>query len=121
MQTTIPLVQTSILQIQTDIPQIKVTIPRIQTTIPQIQTTFPEITNGTLLILLGFNSFNLTNSTMSFNVLFIVILNDIYSNLMKVILIINYDERLRILEEKEIDCYLKKINNNKIASYFCET
>ena len=41
---------------------------------------------------------------------------------MKVHLIINYNERIRLLEEeKEIDCYLKKTNNKKIASYFCET
>ena len=41
---------------------------------------------------------------------------------MKVLLIINYNERIRILEEKEleIDCYIKT-NNKKIASYFCET
>ena len=39
---------------------------------------------------------------------------------MKVHLIINYNERIKISEEKEIDCYLKKINNKIIASYFCE-
>ena len=70
---------------------------------------------------MGFNSFKLSSSTISFIVLFIKILNDIYSNLMKVVLIIIYNERIRILEEKEIDCYLKKTNNTKIASYFCET
>ena len=58
---------------------------------------------------------------MSFYVLFTSILNDIYSNLLKFILIINYNERIRISEEKEIDCYIKKANNKKIASYFCET
>ena len=129
IQTTIPLLQTTIPQmkinnpqIQTTIPRIQTTNPQIQTTIPRIQTTFPQITNGgTLLILLGFNSFKLSFSTISFTVIFILILNDIYSNLMKVHLIINYNERIRILEEKEIDCYLKKINTKKIASYFCET
>ena len=91
-------------------------------TIPRIQTTFPQITNGgTLLILLGFNSFKLSFSTISFTVIFILILNDIYSNLMKVHLIINYNERIRILEEKEIDCYLKKTKNTNIAAYFCQT
>ena len=130
IQTTIPLLQTTIPQmkinnpqIQTTIPRIQTTNPQIQTTIPRIQTTFPQITNGgTLLILLGFNSFKLSFSTISFTVIFILILNDIYSNLMKVHLIINYNERIRILEEKEleIDCYLKT-NNKKIASYFCET
>jgi hypothetical protein len=108
--------------IQTNIPQKQTTIPKIKTTVSSIQTSSPEISNeGTLLILLGFNSFKLNYSTISFKVLFTPILNDIYSNLMKVHLIINYNERIRILEEKEIDCYLKKTNNTKIASYFCET
>ena len=129
IQTTIPFLQTTttriqknIPQIQTNIPQIQSTTPRIQTTAPQIQATALETTNErTLLILLGFNSFKLGTSIMSFNVLFIKILNDIYSNLMKVPLTINYNEKIRILEEKEIECYLKKTKNKKITSYFCET
>ena len=40
---------------------------------------------------------------------------------MKVLLIINYNERIRILEEKEIECYLKKKNKTNIVSFFCET
>ena len=128
IQTTIPMIQTTIPQIQKDIPMIQTTIPLIQTTIPQIKTTVlqtqiasPEIrSEETILILLGFNSFKLSFSTISFNILFTKILNDIYSNLMKVIVIINYNERIRILEEKEIDCYLKKKQNTNIASYFCE-
>ena len=36
-------------------------------------------------------------------------------------LIIYYIERIRILEEKEINYYLNKVNNKKIASFFCET
>ena len=39
----------------------------------------------------------------------------------KVPLIINYNENIRILEEKEIDCYLKKRNNTIIVPYFCQT
>ena len=70
---------------------------------------------------MGFNSFKLSSSNISFKVLFILILNDILSNLVKVILIINYNEKIRILEEKEVDCYLTKINNKNIASYYCET
>ena len=108
--------------IQTTNYLIQTTIPTIQTTLPQIHTTSLEIKNEeTLLILMGFNSFKLSSSNISFNILFTQILNDIYSNLMKVPLIINYNERLRILEEKEIECYLKKTNNTNIASYFCET
>ena len=127
IQTTIPQIQTTIPQIQTTIPQIQDNIPQIQATIPQIQTTnlliqtiSPEITNERiLLILFGFNSFKLSSSTISFYVLFTKILNDIYSNLMKAHLLINYNEGIK--EEKEIDCYLKKTNNIKITSYFCET
>ena len=70
---------------------------------------------------MGFNSFKLSSSTISFNVILNKILNDIYSNLLKFILIINYNERIRISEEKEIDCYLNKIKNKKLTSYFCET
>ena len=100
IQTTIPRIQTNIPQIQTNIPRIKITIPQTQTSIPQtqttipkIQTTSPEITNEEiLLILLGFNFFRLSSSTISFNVLFTPIFNGIYSNLMKVLLIINYNE-----------------------------
>ena len=129
IQTTIPLIQTTIPQIhtinpiiKTTNPQIQTTNPIIQTTNPKIQTTSPEITNeGTILILLGFNYFKLNSSTIFFNVLFAKILNDIYSNLMKVLLIVNYNERIRILEEKEIDCYLKKTKNTNIAAYFCQT
>ena len=57
---------------------------------------------------------------MSFKVLFTLILNDINSNLMKVHLIINYNEGI-LEEEEEMDCYLKTTNNKIIASYFCET
>ena len=129
IQTTIPLIRTTIPIIHTTIPIIQTTIPLIQTTINQIETIIPQIQNTsldirneeTLLILLGFNSFKLSSSTISFKVLFTQILNNIYSNLMKVHLTINYNEKIRILEEKEIDCYLKKINNKKIASYLCET
>ena len=110
IQTNIPLIQNTIPKIQNTIPQIQATIPRIkittpqieanipqiqtiiQTNIPRIQTTSPKITNErTLLILLGFNYFKLSSLTMSFYVLFAKILNDIYSNLMKVLLIIDYN------------------------------
>ena len=117
IQTTIPQIQTSIPRFQTTISQIQTFIPKIpqiQTTIPRIQTTSSKIANeGTLLILLGFNSFKLSSSIMSFKVLFTLILNDINSNLMKVHLIINYNEG--ILEEEEMDCYLKTTNNKIIA------
>ena len=119
IQTTIPIIQTTIPIIKTTIPIIQKTIPQIQSTIPRIKTTHPRTTypeiakEGTLLILLGFNSFKLISSSISFNVLLNKILNDIYSNLLKFILIINYNERIRISEEKEIDCYLNKINNKK--------
>ena len=129
IQTTTPLIQTTIPQIkktnpmiQTSIPIIQTTIPRIQTTINQIQTTFPQIKKKeTSLMLLGFNHFKISSSNVSFNVLFTKILNEIYSRRMKVYLKINYNERIRILEEKEVDCYLKETNNEKISSYFCET
>ena len=113
--------------IQTTIPLIQATIPQIQTTIHIIQTTIPKITipevinEQTSLILLGFNHFKLSSSKISLNILFTPILNKIYSNLMKVPLIINYNDRLRILEEKEIECYLKEKNKTNIVSFFCET
>ena len=117
---TIPNIKTTL--ILKSILNIKTTIPQIQTTINQIQTSIPEARNdGTLLILLGFNSFKLSSSSISFNILFTQILNKIYSSLMKALLIINYNERIRILEEKEIDCYLKKTKSTDIVSYFCET
>ena len=93
IQTTIPMIQTTIPIIQTTNPKIHTTIPMIQTTIPKIQTTFPQIpkmqSEETLLILFGFNYFRLSSSTMSFNVLFAQVLNEIYTNSIKVALIIN--------------------------------
>ena len=126
IQTTIPIIQTTNPKIHTTIPMIQTTIPMIQTTtIPKIQTTFPQIpkiqSEETVLILFGFNYFRLSSSTMSFNVLFAQVLNEIYTNSIKVALIINYDENIRILEEKEIDCYLKKKNNKIIVPFFCQT
>ena len=106
------------------IPIIHSTIPQIQTTIPLIQTTIPQINipETTSLILLGFNHFKLSSSSISFNILFTQILNEIYTNLIKVPLIIIYNENIRILEEKEIEieCYLKEKKTN-IVSFFCET
>ena len=114
MYSTIPIIHSTI-------PQIQTTIPLIQTTIPQIN--IPEIMNEqTSLTLLGFNHFKLSSSSISFNILFTQILNEIYSNLIKVPLIIIYNENIRILEEKEIEieCYLKEKKTN-IVSFFCET
>ena len=127
IQTTIPLIQTTIPLIQTTIPLIQTTIPQIQTNIPIIQTTIPQINipetmnEQTSLILLGFNHFKLSSSSISFIILFTQILNEIYSNLMKALLIINYNENIRILEEKEIECDLKEKNKTNIVSFFCET
>ena len=127
IQTTVPLVHSTVPQIQTNIPLIHSTIPQIQTNIPIIQTTIPQINipeiinEQTSLILLGFNHFKLNSSSISFNTLFTQILNEIYSNLMKALLIIIYNENIRILEEKEIECYLKEKNKTNIVSYFCET
>ena len=120
IQTTIPIIHSTIPQIQTTIPLIHSTIPIIHSTIPQIN--IPEIINEqTSLILLGFNHFKLNSSNISFNILFTQILNEIYSNLMKVLLIINYNENIRILEEIEIECYLKEKNKTNIVSFFCQT
>jgi len=127
IQTTIPIIHSTIPQIQTNIPIIQTTIPQIQTNIPIIQTTIPQINipeimnEQTSLTLLGFNHFKLNSSNISFNILFTQILNEIYSNLMKVPLIIIYNENIRILEEKEIECYLKEKIITNIISFFCET
>ena len=40
---------------------------------------------------------------------------------MKALLIVIYNENIRILEEKEIECYLKEKNKTNIVSFFCET
>ena len=118
IQTTIPLIQATI-------PQIQTTIPIIQTTIPQIN--IPEIINEqTSLILLGFNHFKLNSSnssSISFNILFTQILNEIYSNSTKAPLIVISNDNIRILEEKEIEieCYLKEKKTTNIVSFFCET
>ena len=129
IQTTIPLIQTTIPRIQKTIPPIQKTIPKIQTTIPQIQATIPQIpttsskikNEETSLFLLGFNHFLLTSSSVSFYVHFTKIFNEIKSRIMRVRLMMNYNERIRILEEKEVECYLKETNNKKISSFFCET
>ena len=87
----IPKIETIISQIQTTIPQIRTAISNIQTSIPQIKTSIQEITNsGTTLILIGFNSFKLKSLITSFNVLFAPVTNNVYSDLMKVHLVINY-------------------------------
>ena len=126
IQTTIPIIQTTIPLIQTTIPIIQTTLPQIQTNIPIIQTTIPEINipeiinEQTSLTLLGFNHFKLSSSSISFNILFTQILNEIYSKSMKAPLIIIYNENIRILEEKEIEieCYLKEKKKTNIVSYF---
>ena len=127
LKSTIPRIKSTIPQIQSTIPQIQSTIPQIQTNIPIIQTTIPQINipeimnEQTSLTLLGFNHFKLSSSSISFNILFTQILNEIYSNLMKVPLIIIYNENISLLEEKEIECYLKEKNITNIVSFFCET
>ena len=122
MYSTIPIIHSTIPLIHSTIPQIQTNIPIIQTTIPQIN--IPEIINEqTSLTLLGFNHFKLSSSSISFNILFTQILNEIYSNSTKAPLITIYNETIRILEEKEIEieCYLKEKNITNIVSFFCET
>ena len=119
--TNLPQIQTTNPNIETTNPQIQTTIPTIKTTIPQIQTTIPKFINiGATLILMGFNSFNIISSIMSFYIYFVPIINNVYSSLIKVPLIINYNTRIRILEEEEIECQLKETNNKGITSYYCE-
>ena len=123
IQTTIPQIITTNPQIITTIPQILTTIPLIRTTVPRIQTTIPKARNEqTSLILLGFNNFRLSSSTICFIIVFAQILNEVYSQKITVILITIYSN-LRTLEEKEVECYLMKKNTTKtnIASFFCET
>ena len=90
-----------------------------------MQTTIPEIINiGASLVLFGFNNFKLNPSIISFYIHFVPIRHYVYSTLMKIRLIINYNERIRILEEeeeKEIECQLQNTYNKDLTSYFCET
>ena len=138
LETTFPTFQSSQIQtstfqstnttntIESTISQIETSIPKLETTFPNgnitnIETTIPKIINrGATLILMGFHSFKIVSSIMSFYVYFTPIINYVYSTLMKFGLIINYNTRIRLLEEEEIECQLKEINNKGITSYYCE-
>ena len=127
IQTTAPQIQTTTPQIRTTTPQIQATTPQIQTTTPQIQTTttqihtsVPEIKNTkTDIILIGFSSFKIGSTIITFYIHLASITEELISSLIKVVLSILYNKRIRILEE-EIECRLKETNNKDITSYLCE-
>ena len=83
-----------------------------------------EETNGTTtidssVVLLGYSHFNLMESSFSFYIYFVPILNFFYSSELRFPMTISYTSLLRALEETDADCTLGDSSSTKVQ-YSCE-
>ena len=73
----------------------------------------------TLAILLGINYIRLYKFYFSFNIYFITVINNIYSNKLIFPITVIYNSNIRLLKELGANCTLRNINTNLIYQYFC--
>ena len=107
-----------------DKPGNDTTITTTYETNSTIEVTIPQENNATTtetsVVLLGFSHFNTSkNTSFSFNIYFVPILNFIFSLKLRFPLLISYSSLLRSLDEVDGDCSLGTTSSSKVQ-YSCE-